>query len=152
MKNKNETIRERFTISKIHYELLQNEANKQGKTISEMLNHILYESLVKPDNRLSNHIARTNENFLIMLLRNGNKQYSSIEEIFHDSYKINSEKKKNLKELRDKKYTKINSFWKDILKSVNLEEWKKIKKTEDAIKKIKEIHSILVNHKDFLNE
>lgn len=152
-----ENVRERFTINKEFYNLLKKEAHLQGKNESQMLNHILYESLVKRDNRLSNHIARDNENLLLMLLTEPEKKYGSLQEIFKERDTVSRNKSSLIKEIRNKKKTQENNFWKEILKVISIEEFKKLngldseKKKEKSFEKIIEIFKIVSKYKGFLN-
>lgn len=148
---------ERFSLNVEYINLLEKEAIKQGKTKGEMLNHLLYESLVKRDNRLSNHIARMNEDLLLMLLLKDEKEYETIEDIFERSENISRLKSTIIKEKREIKKTNQKNFWNEILSIINTKELSKLKdmneeeRKETSYEKILKISNIIKKYMEVLN-
>ena len=87
----------RFNVKQEYLEIIDSESDKRGLSKHEYLNYVLYEFMVKKENRLSSHIVKNLENLVLMLLTSSEK-YESIEEVFQQSYLIDVKKRELLYE------------------------------------------------------
>ena len=133
----------RFNIQSDYLEIIDNEADKRGLSKHEFLNYVLYEYLVKKENRLSNHVVRDVENLVLMLLTS-NERYKDIKSVLKQASFIDA-KKRTL--LHEQKYSnKDKTFWNKLLVELNPSEFIKIKTQEDANNKITALYNIVKEH------
>jgi len=108
---------------------------------------LLYDKLIKKDNRLSQHIARDIENLILILLTNEQK-FPSIKEAMEAGIHIDPIKRNILMERREIKRGQFKSFWIQILKEINPDQFIEIKTKEAAIEKLKTIFRIVFDNKE----
>lgn len=136
----------RFNIQTELLELIEEQSRNQNITKHDYLNQLLYEKLVKKDNRLSQHIARDIENLILILLTSEQK-FPSIREAMDESIKIDHIKRNLLMERREVKRGQFKSFWNQILKEINPDQFLEIKTKEAALEKLKTIFRIVFENK-----
>ena len=137
----------RFNLQPDYIEAIHAEAQKKGISHHDVMNDLIYGSLIAKDNRLSNHILRTNENLLLLLLIS-DERFASIIEALEAGEKLDPLKRNLLIEKREMKKEKFSSFFSQLLKEVNPEQFTLIKSQEMALAKLKRIYSIAQAHKE----
>lgn len=137
----------RFNLLPEYIEAIHTEANKKGITHHDVMNDLIYSSLIHKENRLSNHILRTNENLLLLLLTS-DVRFSSIKEAIDAGEQIDPVKRNLLIEKREFKKEHFSNFWRLILKEINPEQFVLVKTQEQALKKLKRIFHIAFSHKE----
>lgn len=137
----------RFNIQSELLELIEEQSKNQNITKHDFLNNLLYDKLIKKDNRLSQHIARDIENLILVLLTNEQK-FPNIKEAMDESIKIDHIKRNILMERREVKRGQFKSFWNQILKEINPDQFLEIKTKEAAIEKLKTIFRIVFENKE----
>jgi len=137
----------RFNIQSELLELIEEQSQNQNITKHDYLNSLLYDKLVKKDNRLSQHIARDIENLILILLTTEQK-FPSIKEAIDESIKIDPIKRNILMERREVKRGAFKSFWNQILKEINPDQFLEIKTKEAALEKLKTIFRIVFDNKE----
>jgi len=135
----------RFNIQIDYLELIAIESNKRGISKHEYLNYVLYEYLVKKQNRLSNHVVRDVENLVLMLLTSKDT-YENLEDIFKKSKHIDKIKRTLLH--KQKNSTADSGFFNQILTELHPDELLKITTQTQANSKLKTLYSIVEGHKD----
>lgn len=135
----------RFNINNEYLELIITEADKRSLSRHEFINYVLYEFLVKKENRLSNHVARDVENLVLMLLTS-NTTYKNIEDVFQHVKLIDMQKREFLHEHKHSKQDK--SFWRQILQELHPSQFISIKTQKDANEKITTLYTIVKEHKE----
>lgn len=135
----------RFNVKDEYIKLLDIESEKRGLSKHDFLNYVLYEYLVKKQDRLANHVAKNIENLVLMLLTS-NTTYNTIQEVFNQVIIIDSQKQ-NL--LHEQKYSKKDKkFWNKLLLELHPSEFMKIKTQNDANNKITSLYNIVKEHKE----
>lgn len=137
----------RFNIKPELLEVIEIESDKQQISKHDFLNSLLYDKLIKKDNRLSQHIARDVENLLLVLLTSTQK-FPSIKEAMEAGISIDKIKRNILMERREVKRGQFKSFWNQILKEINPDQFLEIKTKEAAIEKLKTIFRIVFENKE----
>lgn len=137
----------RFNIQTELLELIEEQSKNQNITKHDYLNQLLYDKLVKKDNRLSQHIARDIENLILVLLTTEQK-FSSIKEAMEAGIKTDPIKRNLLMEKREVKRGQFKSFWNQILKEINPDQFLEIKTKEAALEKLKSIFRIVFDNKE----
>lgn len=137
----------RFNLLPEYIEAIHTEANKKGITHHDVMNDLIYGSLIHRESRLSNYILRTNENLLLLLLTS-DKRFSSIKEAIQASEYIDPVKRNLLIEKRKFKKEHFSNFWQLVLKEIHPEQFVLIKTQEQALKKLKRIFHIAFSHKE----
>lgn len=137
----------RFNIQTELLELIEEQSKNQNITKHDYLNQLLYDKLIKKDNRLSQHIARDIENLILILLTSEQK-FPSIKEAMEAGIKIDPIKRNILMERREVKRGQFKSFWNQILKEINPDQFIEIKTKEAAIEKLKTIFRIVFENKE----
>lgn len=137
----------RFNIQTELLELIEEQSRNQNITKHDYLNQLLYDKLIKKDNRLSQHIARDIENLILILLISEQK-FPSIKEAMEAGIKIDPIKRNILMERREVKRGQFKSFWNQILKEINPDQFLEIKTKEAAIEKLKTIFRIVFENKE----
>lgn len=136
----------RFNLNPDYIEAIHAEAQKKGVSHHDVLNDLIYGSLIAKDNRLSNHILRTNENLLLLLVLD--ERFASIKDALEAADKLDPLKRNLLIEKRELKKERFASFWSQLLKEVNPEQFTLIKSQEMALSKLKRIYAIAQSHKE----
>ncbi|ADR34632.1 hypothetical protein Sulku_1972 [Sulfuricurvum kujiense DSM 16994] len=136
----------RFNIQSELLELIEEQSRNQNITKHDYLNQLLYDKLIKKDNRLSQHIARDIENLILILLTSEQK-FPSIKEAMDEGIKIDPIKRNILMERREVKRGQFKSFWNQILKEINPDQFIEIKTKEAALEKLKTIFRIVFENK-----
>jgi hypothetical protein len=137
----------RFNIQTELLELIEEQSRNQNITKHDYLNQLLYDKLIKKDNRLSQHIARDIENLILILLTSEQK-FPSIKEAMDESIKIDPIKRNILMQRRKVQRGAFKSFWNQILKEINPDQFLEIKTKEAAIEKLKTIFRIVFDNKE----
>lgn len=137
----------RFNLQPDYIEAIHSEAQKKGISHHDVMNDLIYSSLIAKDNRLSNHILRTNENLLLLLLIS-DERFPSIKEALEAGEKLDPLKRNLLIEKREMRKEKFASFWSQLLKEVNPEQFTQIRSQEMALAKLKRIYAIAQTHKE----
>ena len=137
----------RFNIQIELLELIEEQSRNQNITKHDYLNSLLYDKLIKKDNRLSQHIARDIENLILVLLTTEQK-FSSIKEAMEAGIKTDPIKRNLLIEKREVKRGQFKSFWNQILKEINPDQFLEIKTKEAALEKLKTIFRIVFDNKE----
>lgn len=137
----------RFNIQSELLELIEEQSRNQNITKHDYLNQLLYDKLIKKDNRLSQHIARDIENLILVLLTTEQK-FSSIKEAMEAGIKTDPIKRNILMERREVKRGQFKSFWNQILKEINPDQFLDIKTKEAALEKLKTIFRIVFENKE----
>lgn len=137
----------RFNIQTELLELIEEQSRNQNITKHDYLNQLLYDKLIKKDNRLSQHIARDIENLILVLLTTEQK-FSSIKEAMEAGIKTDPIKRNILMERREVKRGQFKSFWNQILKEINPDQFLEIKTKEAALEKLKTIFRIVFENKE----
>lgn len=137
----------RFNIQTELLELIEEQSRNQNITKHDYLNQLLYDKLVKKDNRLSQHIARDIENLILVLLTTEQK-FPSIKEAMAAGIKTDPIKRNILMERREVKRGQFKSFWNQILKEINPDQFLEIKTKEAALEKLKSIFRIVFENKE----
>lgn len=137
----------RFNIQTELLELIEEQSRNQNITKHDYLNQLLYDKLIKKDNRLSQHIARDIENLILVLLTTEQK-FSSIKEAMEAGIKTDPIKRNLLIEKREVKRGQFKSFWNQILKEINPDQFLEIKTKEAALEKLKTIFRIVFDNKE----
>lgn len=136
----------RFNIQTELLELIEEQSRNQNITKHDYLNQLLYDKLIKKDNRLSQHIARDIENLVLLLLTE--QKFPSIKEAMEAGIKIDPIKRNLLMEKREVKRGQFKSFWNQILKEINPDQFLEIKTKEAALEKLKNIFRIVFDNKE----
>ena len=135
----------RFNVETEYLELIDSEAEKRGLSKHEYLNYLLYEFMVKKENRLSNHVVRDVENLILMLLTS-NDRYKNIKEVLKQASFIDATKRTILHE---QKYSKKDkTFWNKILTELSPTEFINLKTQSDANNKITALYNIVKEHRE----
>lgn len=137
----------RFNIKPELLEVIQNEADKQQISKHDFLNSLLYDKLIKKDNRLSQHIARDVENLILVLLTNEQK-FPTIKEAIEAGIIADKIKRNVLMERREVKKERFTTFWRRILNELNPEQFVQIKSKEAALEKLKRLFQIAFENKE----
>lgn len=137
----------RFNIQSELLELIEDQSKNQNITKHDYVNNLLYDKLIKKDNRLSQHIARDIENLILILLTSEQK-FPSIKEAMDEGIKIDPIKRNILMERREIKRGQFKSFWNQILHEINPDQFIEIKTKEAAIEKLKTIFRIVFENKE----
>lgn len=137
----------RFNIQTELLELIEEQSRNQNITKHDYLNSLLYDKLIKKDNRLSQHIARDIENLILVLLTTEEK-FSSIKEAMEAGIKTDPIKRNILMERREVKRGQFKSFWNQILHEINPDQFLEIKTKEAALEKLKTIFRIVFENKE----
>lgn len=137
----------RFNIQTELLELIEEQSRNQNITKHDYVNQLLYDKLIKKDNRLSQHIARDIENLILILLTSEQK-FPSIKEAMDESIKIDPIKRNILMDRREVKRGAFKSFWNQILKEINPDQFLEIKTKEAALEKLKTIFRIVFENKE----
>lgn len=137
----------RFNIQSELLELIEEQSRNQNITRHDYLNQLLYDKLIKKDNRLSHHIARDIENLVLVLLTT-EQTFPSIKEAMDAGIHIDPIKRNILMERREVKRGQFKSFWNQILKEINPDQFLEIKTKEAAIEKLKTIFRIVFENKE----
>jgi uncharacterized membrane-anchored protein YhcB (DUF1043 family) len=137
----------RFNIKPELLEVIQTEADKQQISKHDFLNSLLYDKLIKKDNRLSQHIARDVENLILVLLTNEQK-FPTIKEAIEAGISIDKVKRNVLMERREAKKERFTTFWRRILNELNPEQFVQIKTKEAALEKLKRLFQIAFENKE----
>ena len=135
----------RFNVKQEYLVLIDSEADARGLSKHEYLNHILYEYMIKQQNRLSNHVVREVENLVLMLLTSS-ERYENIQEVYKQSILIDIQKRELLHEQKNSK--KEKTFWRKILIELRPQEFKNIKTQSDANEKISTLYKIVKEHRE----
>lgn len=136
----------RFNIQSELLELIEEQSRNQNITKHDYLNQLLYDKLIKKDNRLSQHIARDIENLVLLLLTE--QKFPSIREAMEAGIKTDPLKRNILMERREVKRGQFKSFWNQILKEINPDQFLEIKTKEAALEKLKTIFRIVFDNKE----
>jgi uncharacterized membrane-anchored protein YhcB (DUF1043 family) len=137
----------RFNIKPELLEVIQTEADKQQISKHDFLNSLLYDKLIKKDNRLSQHIARDVENLILVLLTNEQK-FPTIKEAIEAGIIADKIKRNILMERREAKKERFTTFWRRILNELNPEQFVQIKTKEAALEKLKRLFQIAFENKE----
>jgi uncharacterized membrane-anchored protein YhcB (DUF1043 family) len=137
----------RFNIKPELLEVIQIEADKQQISKHDFLNSLLYDKLIKKDNRLSQHIARDVENLILVLLTNEQK-FPTIKEAIEAGIIADKIKRNVLMERREVKKERFTTFWRRILNELNPEQFVQIKTKEAALEKLKRLFQIAFENKE----
>jgi hypothetical protein len=137
----------RFNLQPELLALIEEQSHNQNITKHDYLNQLLYDKLVKKDNRLSQHIARDIENLILVLLTTEQK-FLSIKEAMEAGVHIDPIKRNILMEKREVKRGQFKSFWNQILKEINPDQFLEIKTKEAALEKLKTIFRIVFDNKE----
>ncbi|MDD5052505.1 MAG: hypothetical protein PHO27_07235 [Sulfuricurvum sp.] len=137
----------RFNLQPELLALIEEQSHNQNITKHDYLNQLLYEKLVKKDNRLSQHIVRDVENLLLVQLTT-QQTFSSIKEAIDAAIQIDPIKRNILMERREVKRGQFKSFWNQILKEINPDQFLEIKTKEAALEKLKTIFRIVFENKE----
>lgn len=143
----NKKILTRFNIKPELLEVIQIEADKQQVSKHDFLNSLLYDKLIKKDNRLSQHIARDVENLILVLLTNEQK-FPTIKEAIEAGIIADKIKRNVLMERREVKKERFTTFWRRILNELNPEQFVQIKTKEAALEKLKRLFQIAFENKE----
>jgi uncharacterized membrane-anchored protein YhcB (DUF1043 family) len=143
----NKKILTRFNIKPELLEVIQTEADKQQVSKHDFLNSLLYDKLIKKDNRLSQHIARDVENLILVLLTNEQK-FPTIKEAIEAGIIADKIKRNILMERREAKKERFTTFWRRILNELNPEQFVQIKTKEAALEKLKRLFQIAFENKE----
>ena len=137
----------RFNIKPELLEVIQTEADNQNISKHDFLNSLLYDKLIKKDNRLSQHIARNVENLILVLLTNEQK-FPTIKEAIEAGIIADKIKRNVLMERREAKKERFTTFWRRILTELNPEQFVQIKTKEAALEKLKRLFQIAFENKE----
>lgn len=137
----------RFNIKPELLEIIQTEADKENISKHDFLNSLLYDKLIKKDNRLSQHIARDVENLILVLLTNEQK-FPTIKEAIEAGIIADKIKRNVLMERREAKKERFTTFWRRILTELNPEQFVQIKTKEAALEKLKRLFQIAFENKE----
>ena len=136
----------RFNIQSQLLELIDEQSKQQNISKHDYLNQLLYDKLLKKDNRLSHHIARDIENLILVSLTSDQK-FQTIKEAVEAANHIDPIKRNLLIEKREIKRGQFKSFWNQILKEINPDNFLEIKTKEAAVEKLKTIFRIVFDNK-----
>lgn len=137
----------RFNIKPELLEIIQTESDKENISKHDFLNSLLYDKLIKKDNRLSQHIARDVENLILVLLTNEQK-FPTIKEAIEAGISADKIKRNVLMERREAKKERFTTFWRRILNELNPEQFVQIKTKEAALEKLKRLFQIAFENKE----
>jgi hypothetical protein len=137
----------RFNLQPELLALIEEQSHNQNITKHDYLNQLLYDKLVKKDNRLSQHIARDIESLLLVSMTTEQK-FPSIKEAMEAAVHIDPIKRNILMERREVKRGQFKSFWNQILKEINPDQFLEIKTKEAALEKLKAIFRIVFDNKE----
>jgi predicted GTPase len=137
----------RFNIKPELLEVIQTEADNQNISKHDFLNSLLYDKLIKKDNRLSQHIARDVENLILVLLTNEQK-FPTIKEAIEAGIIADKIKRNVLMERREAKKERFTTFWRRILNELNPEQFVQIRTKEAALEKLKRLFQIAFENKE----
>jgi hypothetical protein len=137
----------RFNLQPELLALIEDQSHNQNITKHDYLNQLLYDKLVKKDNRLSQHIARDIESLLLVSMTTEQK-FPSIKEAMEAAVHIDPIKRNILMERREVKRGQFKSFWNQILKEINPDQFLEIKTKEAALEKLKAIFRIVFDNKE----
>lgn len=137
----------RFNIQTELLELIQTEASKQNISKHDYLNQLLFDKLIRKDNRLSQHIARDIENLILLLLTNGAK-YENIPAVFQEADQIDKLKREFLSLRRNTQSKSAKTMWAKLMKELAPSSFKTLKSRDEAIEKLKAIYDIVASHQE----
>lgn len=137
----------RFNIQTELLELIQIEASKQNISKHDYLNQLLFDKLIRKDNRLSQHIARDIENLILLLLTNGAK-YENIPAVFQEADQIDKLKREFLSLRRNTQSKSAKTMWAKLMKELAPSSFKTLKSRDEAIEKLKAIYDIVAGHQE----
>lgn len=137
----------RFNIQTELLELIQTQAKEQNISKHDYLNQLLFDKLIKKDNRLSNHIARDIEN-LILLLMTRETKFENIPEIFQEADQIDKLKREFLSLRRNTQSKSAKTMWAKLMKELAPASFKTLKSRDEAIEKLKAIYDIVAGHQE----
>lgn len=137
----------RFNIQTELLELIQSEADKQHISKHDYLNQLLYDKLIKGDNRLSHHVARHIEN-LILLLMTRETKFETIPAVFHEADQIDRVKREFLSIRRNTLSKRAKTMWAKLMKELAPASFKSLKSRDEAIEKLKAIYDIVASHQE----
>lgn len=137
----------RFNLQPELLALIEEQSQNQNISKHDYLNQLLYDKLVKKDNRLSQHIARDIESLLLVSMTTEQK-FPSIKEAMEAAVHIDPIKRNILMERREVKRGQFKSFWNQILKEINPDQFIEIKTKEAALEKLKTIFRIAFENKE----
>lgn len=137
----------RFNIQTELLELIQTEANQQNISKHDYLNQLLFDKLIRKDNRLSHHIARDIENLILLLLTNGAK-FENIPAVFQEADQIDRVKREFLSLRRNTQSKRAKTMWAKLMKELSPVSFKTLKNRDEAIEKLKAIYDIVASHQE----
>ncbi|MDD3459152.1 MAG: hypothetical protein PHO74_06715 [Weeksellaceae bacterium] len=137
----------RFNIQTELLELIQTQANQQNISKHDYLNQLLYDKLIKKDNRLSHHIARDIENLILLLLTN-EKKFENIPAVFQEADQIDRVKREFLSLRRNTQSKSAKTMWAKLMKELAPSSFKTLKSRDEAIEKLKAIYDIVAGHQE----
>lgn len=137
----------RFNIKTELLELIEEQSKNQNISKHDFLNSLLYDTLVKKDDRLSQHIARDIEN-LILILLTSNHKFETIQSIFQEANQIDKVKRDFLSLRRNTQSKVAKTMWAKLMKELAPSSFNELKNREDAIEKLKSIFKIVSSHKE----
>lgn len=137
----------RFNIQTELLELIQIEASHQNISKHDYLNQLLFDKLIRKDNRLSQHIARDIENLILLLLTNGAK-YENIPAVFQEADQIDKLKREFLSLRRNTQSKSAKTMWAKLMKELAPSSFKTLKSRDEAIEKLKAIYDIVASHQE----
>lgn len=138
----------RFNIQTELLELIQIEANQQNISKHDYLNQLLYDKLVKKDNRLSHHIARDIENLILLLILMSGKKFENIPAVFQEADQIDRVKREFLSLRRNTQSKRAKTMWAKLMKELSPASFKTLKNRDEAIEKLKAIYDIVASHQE----
>lgn len=137
----------RFNIQTELLELIQTHAKEQNISKHDYLNQLLFDKLIRKDNRLSQHIARDIENLILLLLTNGAK-YENIPAVFQEADQIDKLKREFLSLRRNTQSKSAKTMWAKLMKELSPASFKTLKNRDEAIEKLKAIYDIVASHQE----
>lgn len=137
----------RLNIQTELLELIQTQANQQNISKHDYLNQVLYDKLIKKDNRLSHHIARDIENLILMLLTT-EKKFENIPAVFQEADQIDRVKREFLSLRRNTQSKRAKTMWAKLMKELSPASFKTLKNRDEAIEKLKAIYDIVASHQE----
>jgi hypothetical protein len=137
----------RFNIQTELLELIQTQAKEQNISKHDYLNQVLYDKLIKKDNRLSHHIARDIENLILLFLTN-EKKFENIPAVFQEADQIDKVKREFLSLRRNTQSKRAKTMWAKLMKELSPASFKTLKNRDEAIEKLKAIYVIVASHQE----
>lgn len=137
----------RFNIQTELLELIQTHAKEQNISKHDYLNQLLFDKLIRKDNRLSQHIARDIENLILLLLTNGAK-YENIPAVFQEADQIDKLKREFLSLRRNTQSKSAKTMWAKLMKELAPSSFITLKSRDEAIEKLKAIYDIVAAHQE----